>query len=101
MISLPFEVIKQILDRSQGSDSDLIFKELKDLSLIRQRSINRDLKIENIRKKAEEEIRSLMAEEICLHEFTKTHGDPSGGSDSTTQCLVCDKVLPKREYRRS
>jgi len=100
-MNLPDAVVKQILDRSLGSDPDQIFQKLSDLSLIRQRSINRDFKIAEIKKKAEEEIKSLMAEEICLHEFTKTHGDPSGGSDSMIECLVCDKVLPKREYRRS
>lgn len=101
MISLPEEVVKQVLDKSLECDSVQILKKLDDLNSIRQRSLNRDSKIYNIKKKAEEEIKSLMAEEICPHEFIKTHGDPSGGSDSAEQCLVCEAFLPKREYRWS
>jgi predicted nicotinamide N-methyase len=59
----------------------------------------RDKKVEAIKKNAASKVAELMAEEICKHEITKYHGDPSGGSDSSEQCLICGDWIYEKSAR--
>tara|TARA_R110000868_G_scaffold300198_1_gene560605 strand:- start:439 stop:735 length:297 start_codon:yes stop_codon:yes gene_type:complete len=56
---------------------------------IRNRAAERKLKAEQIRTDAEKKIKALLAEPLCAHEVTKTHGDPSGNGDNDEECLIC------------
>jgi hypothetical protein len=46
-----------------------------------------------MRERVELEILAMMQIEICQHEVTKTHGDPSGNGDSSEECLICGEWL--------
>jgi hypothetical protein len=98
-IDLPDEVVSRILRK--GLSPEVSMKLLQDYSDIRAKALDRDRKIARIRKTAAEEIKKLEGEILCGHEVTKYHGDPSGGSDSHEECLICGEIVQDKPYRRS
>ncbi len=68
---------------------------------IQARSAERSKKIAMIKTRADGEILKLLSEVICTHDVRKYHGDPSGGSDSHEECLICGDQIHDKGYRRS
>lgn len=66
---------------------------------IRQNVENRRATIKSIRAKAEESVRKLEGQVLCEHELRMYHGDPSGGSDSSEECIVCGELLCRKTVR--
>ena len=89
-MDLPAEVVLRVLHR--GLTPEATAKLLQDYSDIRAKVLDRDRKVAKIRKTAAEEIKKLEAEILCGHEVTKRHRDPSGGSDSDEECLICGEI---------
>ena len=98
-IDLPDEVVSRILRK--GLSPEVSMKLLQDYSDIRAKALDRYRKIARIREVAAEEIKKLESEILCGHEVTKHHGDPSGGSDSHEECLICGDCIYDKPYRRS
>jgi hypothetical protein len=99
MMELPIEVVLHVLKR--GLTPEESTKLLVDYSDIRAKLLDRDRKIARIRKTAAEDVKKLESEILCGHEVTKYHGDPSGGSDSHEECLICGEIVQDKPYRRS
>jgi hypothetical protein len=78
-------------------EADLLLK----YSQIRDKTIIRDKAIAQIEETSRKKIAALRAESHCNHEITKYHGDPSGGSDSHEECLICGDCIYEKPYRRS
>lgn len=74
---------------------------LREYSERRTRTIIRDRAITQIEETSRKKIAALRAEVLCKHEVTKYHGDPSGGSDSHEECLICGDCVYDKPYRRS
>ena len=66
---------------------------------IRARAVERSRKIAMMKSQTDNDIRKMMQLSICNHEVRKTHGAPSGGSDSHEECLVCGEQISQREVR--
>lgn len=66
---------------------------------VQQRVADRQSRIDRIKKKAEDDIRKLLSASFCKHEVRKYHGDPSGGSDSHEECLICGEMLYEKPVR--
>lgn len=66
---------------------------------MRNRVVDRDARIAKIRKKAEDDVRKLLSGSFCKHEVRKYHRDPSGGSDSHEECLICGEMLYEKPVR--
>jgi hypothetical protein len=76
--------------------ADYIAKRMGECELISEAIRALTLKRLNAQQRLVAELRSIDGEleavyQKCGHPFTKHHGDPSGGSDSWTECLVCGK----------
>ena len=97
MSDLPREVLLQVL--RTHSDPEIAAGFIEEYSLRRKRAVQRMLDIEALKKKAAKEIQKLCDEVICEHEITKNHGDPSGGSDSYEECLICGEEVPRKSVR--
>jgi hypothetical protein len=93
-VDLPKEVVVRVLSR--GLAPAAAVWELERLSNIRAESRGVANKIQQIRAEAEAKISKLEARQICEHEYVESQGDPSGGSDRSYVCLVCDAHLPDR-----
>ena len=89
-MDLPAEVVLRVLHK--GLTPEATAKLLQEYSDIRAKTLDRDRKVARIRKTAAEEIKKLEAEILCGHELTKRHCDPSGGSDSDEECLICGEI---------
>ena len=81
-----------------GSDGSAKYKEyetavrIKEEIQKRQTSIRRLLEERDDQIKVlEEEMKKMQAE--CKHQVTHYHPDPSGNSDSWTECVICGKSL--------
>jgi hypothetical protein len=99
-MELPDKVIKYVL--MSNSSADEKFNLLDKFSRARSRTLERQKKVERIQKESATKIAELLKEVICDHEITEYHGDPSGGSDSEEQCLICGVwVDEKRRKVRS
>lgn len=101
-MDLPTEVVLRVLRRELTYEETA--KLLQEYSDIRAKVLDRDRKIAKIQKIAEEQIgqiRKLRSEVFCNHDVTKSHGDPSGGSDSHEECLICGDIVQDKPYRRS
>jgi len=93
-MDLPAEVVLRVLHRGLAPEDTV--KLLQDYSDIRAKVLDRDRKIAKIRKTAQEQVKKLEDEVFCNHDVTKSHGDPSGGSDSHKECLICgDNIYEK------
>lgn len=91
MMELPIEVVKHVLKKGlTPEDSAQLLEKYSD---IRAKVLDRDRKIARIRKIAQEDVKKLEAEILCGHEVVKYHGDPSGGSDSREECLICGEIF--------
>jgi hypothetical protein len=66
---------------------------------IRERVAARNAKAESIVREAEKKAKTLLAEPLCAHEVTKTHGDPSGNGDNSEECLICGEWASERSGR--
>ena len=91
MMELPIEVVKHVLKK--GLTPEESAKLLEGYSDIRAKALDRNRKIARIRKTAAEDVKKLESEILCGHEVTKYHGDPSGGSDSHEECLICGEIV--------
>lgn len=98
-MDLPTEVVLRVLRRELTCEETA--KLLQEYSDIRVKVLDRDRKVARIRKTAQEDIKKLEGEILCGHEVTKYHGDPSGGSDSHEECLICGEIVQDKPYRRS
>ena len=98
-MDLPEEVVLRVL--RIGLTPESTAQKLQEYSDIRAKVLDRYRKVAKIRKTAAEEIKKLEAEILCGHEVTKYHGDPSGGSDSHEECLICGETFKDKPYRRS
>lgn len=98
-MELPMKVVEYVLKK--GLTPEESAKLLEDYSDIRAKSLDRDKKIARIRKTAQEQVKKLEDEVFCNHDVTKYHGDPSGGSDSYDECLICGEIVQEKPYRRS
>ncbi len=92
-VDLPSEVVRQVLASGRFNTPETLLPHLEELSKMRQRVLNRNSRITQVRKESAEKIKQLEAESLCTHEVTKTHGDPSGGSDSEVECLICGEWI--------
>lgn len=77
------ETIVAALRRHSGIN--LVVRDL--LAEINTEKSNHQFRIQEITKK-------IMTEQArCFHAETRYDADPAGGSDSTTECLICGKIL--------
>lgn len=91
MMELPIEVVKHVLKKGlTPEDSAQLLEKYSD---IRAKVLDRDRKIARIRKTAQEQIKKPEDEVFCNHDVTKSHRDPSGGSDSCGECLICGEYI--------
>lgn len=60
---------------------------------------DRNQKCAKILSEARAQVDTLMKQELCGHQITETHGDPSGGTDRDYQCLICGESV-SYEYGR-
>lgn len=97
MSDLPREVLIHIL--RTHNNPEVAAGYIEEYSLRRKRAVQRTVQIEALKKKAAKEIQKLCDEVICEHEITKNHGDPSGGSDSYEECLICGEEVPRKSVR--
>lgn len=97
MSDLPREVLLHVLRKH--SDPEIAAGVIEEYSLRRKRAVQRMVDIEAIKKKAAKDIQRLCDEVICKHEITKNHGDPSGGSDSYEECLICGEEVSRKVPR--
>jgi hypothetical protein len=72
---------------------------LREYGKRRDAAIARDRAIEKIEIDSAKKIAALRAKIICTHEETKSHGDPSGGSDSHEECLICGDCIYEKRVR--
>lgn len=86
-MELPSEVVRHVL--KQGLPESEAMSRLERYSEQRRKSHERSQKIERMQADHAAKIKKMLAEELCTHEVVKYHGDPSGGSDSDEQCLIC------------
>jgi hypothetical protein len=96
-MGLPKEVIAHAIRSSPSPDkaAELIEK----YESRREKVAARRRRAQSIRDRAEKEIEAIMQMDICQHEIRKTHGDPSGGSDRSEECLICGEFLSEKQVR--
>lgn len=96
-MNLSQEVLMSILRRglTPEEEANLIIE----YSERRVKVEERYRKIEKLKNDTDSKIAKLLAEVICKHELRKNHGDPSGGSDSTEECLICGEFLHEKSVR--
>ena len=97
MNGLSKELVVHVL--KNHPDPDLAAELLDHYASLRRRAYERVLMVSAIKKRAAKEIQELCDEVICKHEITKTHGDPSGGSDRYEECLICGEEVPGKPVR--
>lgn len=97
MNGLSKELVVHVL--KNHPDPDLAAELLEHYASLRRLTHERILAIEAVKKKAAKDIQKLCDEVICKHEITKNHGDPSGGSDSYEECLICGEEVPRKSVR--
>ena len=73
-------------------------KEIARVKRIRKGVEDVEKAIAKAEKEHEEKLLALSKERSivrsgCTHEYTKYYGDPSGGNDSLTECMICGKEL--------
>lgn len=93
------ELVRKVLKMGLSPDQEADL--LREYGKRRDRVIVRDRAIEKIEQDSAKKIAALRSEVLCLHEETKSHGDPSGGSDSHEECLICGDCIYDKPYRRS
>ena len=86
-ISLPEPVVLHVMQSMPRVE--MAMETLKVYSESRRLTAQRKQRIAQIKKEAEQQIKELMAEQLCIHPLTTEHGDPSGNGDSMTECLIC------------
>jgi hypothetical protein len=86
-MGLPRELVLRVIQMADSPEDAANL--LQEYECRRERVSHRDKKVEGIKKNAALKVAELMAEEICHHEITKCHSDPSGGSDRSEECLIC------------
>lgn len=92
------EIIKHAI-KQHPDDPDAAANLVVKYETIRQNVENRRATIKSIRVKAEESIRQLESQMLCEHPLRKYHGDPSGGSDSSEECLICGDLISRKSVR--
>lgn len=87
-------VNQEFLDRIRGlpNEQKLIQEYKKVRHHLEWVLIQVDKKRAHIRE-LEYDIHSLLHGDFCPHRFTKTIPDPSGGTDRTKICLMCDQEV--------
>jgi hypothetical protein len=97
MMGLPSEVLAHAIRSTPYPEkaAELIQK----YESIRDRVAARNAKAEAIVREAEKKAKTLLAEPLCAHEVTKTHGDPSGNGDNSEECLICGEWASERSGR--
>jgi heme oxygenase len=90
-MDLPRELVVKVLKSAQSPEdaADL----LAEYGERRRKEWQRGLDIEKIQHDATKKIVALQKVKICNHEYTRYHGDPSGGSDSSEECLICGRYI--------
>ena len=69
------------------------------LETIRDKVIERSRKIALMKSQTDSAIRKMMEQVLCKHDVRSTHGDPSGGSDSYEECLICGEAIVRKSVR--
>lgn len=92
---LPIEVLVHAIESSATPKEagELIQK----FEVIRHRVAERKRKCDEILKQSYEQVKKMMAEEICRHEVCIGTPDASGGRDSDVKCLICGEWLENRQ----
>jgi hypothetical protein len=93
------ELVRKVLKMGLTPDEEADL--LRTYGQIRDRAVIRDRAIAQIEEASRKKIASLREQKFCNHEITKYHGDPSGGSDSHEECLICGDCIYDKPYRRS
>lgn len=93
------ELVRKVLKMGLTPDEEADL--LRKYGQIRDRVNARDRAVTKIETDSAKKIAALRSEVLCLHEETKSHGDPSGGSDSHEECLICGDCIYNKSYRRS
>jgi hypothetical protein len=91
------EVIKYALEHTESAEAAAAM--ILQFEQVQQNIVNRDAKVAAINKKAKQQIADLMHQRICDHEVQRFCPDPSGGSDSGRQCLICNVWLDDKPVR--
>lgn len=87
------ELIQHIMDRGKSTAQELSMALLA-YEQIRKDRTNLDQKKLKLKQDCDMAIQQLDAQithlrKACDHPETRFHGDPSGGSDKWTECLLC------------
>jgi len=92
-MELEREVILFILER--GETNERTADTLLWYAAIQRKVKERRILVDQIREDSEKKIASLLAIKWCDHPVSEHYGDPSGGSDSHSACLVCGETVSK------
>jgi hypothetical protein len=85
------ELVRKVLKMGLTPDEEADL--LRKYSDIRDKTDARDRAIAKIKQDASKKIAVLRGETYCSHEIVRSHGDPSGGSDSHEECLICGDCI--------
>lgn len=90
-MGLPKEVLEYAIKTTTTAETAA--EQIQNYERIRYSVQERNRKILALREKTEKTIAAMLKTTLCFHDVRKTHGDPSGGSDSHEECLVCGETL--------
>lgn len=85
------ELVRKVLKMGLTPDEEADL--LREYGKRRDEAEKRDREIVRIEEDAKKKISALKSRILCKHEITRYHGDPSGGSDSHEECLICGDCI--------
>ena len=91
------ELVRKVLKMGLTPDEEADL--LREYGKRRDEAEKRDREILRIEEDAKKKISALKGRTSCKHEITRYHGDPSGGSDSHEECLICGDCIYEKRVR--
>ena len=91
------ELVRKVLKMGLTPDEEADL--LREYGKRRDETEKRDREILRIEEDAKKKISALKSRTSCKHEITRYHGDPSGGSDSHEECLICGDCIYEKRVR--